>query len=595
MSWMREAGAGGEAAKAAAVASGVLADDSRELDKIRSLGMSPRQQWLSHLWSRFRTLQYESRQVEWDGAEAVSMVDRETMASASSIPPGFYASADSTPLRFRKPLAPYHLFRQIVERFSDLLFSEARHPRVTVPGDEAKEAFVQGVIDASRLWSVMAEARNYGGACGGVPIAFSFVDAKPVVEVLEPFYCFPEFKSRTTMELRRIEIRWMYSSEERNEKGKWETVHFWYRRIIDQKTDTVWDGVRIPKDKAGDPQEPDWSAPQNEPNVSEHGFGFCPVRWIQNTKVQGEPEGEYDCTGSLEMIDRMDHLLAQGLQGVDMNVDPTLMLEGVEDSEIPALKKGSYNAIKLPKGSAKYLEIAGSGPKTAMEWVQQLRAWVLEMSHCVLEDTDGAVQKTATEVVKRYASMHARAGKLREQYGQQGFLPLLEMIVKAARIKQAGRPAQPGEEGGIVRELLQLPPIIDKNEDGSTRLIQRALPEVESGCQLQAVWPAWFDPTPQDAQAATQAASGAMQGGLIDLDHAVEYVAPYYKVDDPATLVAALKKAKEDKELADRQSMMSGMLDPGMGVDPGAMDGGQEPAPGEPLAEGGEPDPGAGL
>ncbi len=609
---MREAGSG-QTALHAATASGVLTEDSRELEKIRALGMSPRQLWLNHLWSRFRAIQYEARTVEWDGAEAQGMVDREMMASASSIPSGFYASGDNTPLRFRKPSAPYHLFRVIVQKFSDLLFSEARNPRVTCPGDPAKEDFANGLIEAGRLWSVMAEARNYGGACGGVAVAFSFVDGKPVFEVLEPFYCFPKFKRRSTMEIEKIEVRWIYPVEERNDKGKWETVPYWYRRIIDATNDTVWDAVRAPKDKAGGTKEPDWDAPENEPVVSRHNFGLCPVRWIQNTKLQGgDPEGEFDCTGTLEMIEKMDHLLAEGLQGVDANCDPTLTLEGVEDSAIPELKKGSFNAIKLPKGTAKYLELVGGGPKTAMEWVQQLRSWVLEMCQCVLEDAGetgaGGEAVTATEIRKRYSSMHARAGKLREQYGQNGFLPLLEDMIKAARAVGVGQPpqptqlvedptdpnyGQPQQQPGLVVQRVTVPPKVVKQPDGTVQLQQRDLPPDDSGVLLQAVWPEWFDPTPQDAMAATQAASSALQGGVLDLDHAVRYVAPYYKVDDAAVLTEQLKTTKALADQQQQDALVAAMYGgaPGGGGSPGADPG---MGGGDPLGGGGAP-PDAGL
>ncbi len=578
MSWMREAGAGGQTAIAAATATGVLADDSRELERIRALGMSPRQLWLNHLWSRFRTCQYEARTVEWDGAEAVSPVEREMMATASAIPPGFYAAAESTPLRFRKPLAPYHLFRVVVQKFSDLLFAEAKNPQIRCRGDKVKEEFANGLAEASRLWSVFAEARNYGGACGSVAIGFSYVDSLPVLEVFEPFYCFPKFKSRARLDLEKIEIRWLYPVEERDDKGKWQTVPYWYRRIIDAQADTVWEAVRAPKDKHGSDVEPDWSAPENEPVVSRHGFGFCPVKWIQNTKVQGEPEGEHDCTGTLEMIDRMDHLLAQGLQGVDLNCDPTLLLENVEDSEIPPLKKGSFNAIKLPKGSASYLELAGSGPKTAMEWVQQLRSWVLEQSQCVLEDAaEAGDARTATEIRKRYASMHARAGKLREQYGQNGFLPLLEMMIRAARTMQKGQPAREGEPPGIVRRIVQVPPKVSAGPDGQPLLEARPLPEQDSGAMLEAVWPEWSDPTPQDAMTATTAASQAMVGGLIDLDTAVHYIAPFFKVEDPRALVEKLKAEKASQEDAQRDALVSGMY------------GWEPPTDGAPPEDGGQP------
>lgn len=570
------------ARQALGLAAGVLAGDERSLDQMRRLGMTERQQFLNHLWAIYSTVQYDSRAVAWDGSEAMDRVQREIVASQMVVPPGFYAMADSTPFQLRRPLAPYNLFRLVVSRFSGLLFSEKRHPRIICPGDAEKQEFVNGLVEASRLWAVMAEARNFGGACGSVGVCFGFVDGTPTVEVLDPRWTFPKFKSRAKLEVEKVEVRYIFQSEERDERGRWQKVDMWYRRVINDKVDAVWDGVRVDPD-----EEPNWAAIDH--TETHHGFGFCPAVWIQNTRVQDDVDGEYDCLGTLDLMVQLDRLLSRALSGIDANCDPTTVLENVGQLELNELRKGSGNAIKLPQGQAKYLEISGTGPKTALEAALHLRGWILEVCQCVLEDPDvAAAQKTATEVIRRFASMHERADKMREQYGQRGFLPLLEMMVKAARVLSNG---YVDTGAGLVRRTIKLPPKVTTNADGSTTITQRTLPAAESGCMLSVVWPPWLDPSPADAQAAVTAAGSALAQGMIDLDHAVRYIAPYFSVENVQALIDKLIQEKKAAERNMQDSLMAGM-----GFGPG---GPAQPPPGnegEVLApEGGSapPVPGA--
>src|SRR5574337_67053 len=276
----------------------------RIMEGIQRLGLSPRQLELNDLWSWYRCQHYDTRKVDWDGRERVVGIDREAIATAGFIPPGFYdAGGQNLPLKFRRPSSPYALAKVVVDRFTGLLFSERRHPQIRCEGDPDTEDYMTALADVGRLWPAMILARTYGGAMGSVAIGFQYVNGKPVFEVHDPRWCVPEFKDRLELKLESIEKRYQYPVEKRDEQGRWVEVPHWYRRTIDEKSDVLYEPVEVPDDGS----EPEWT----EQARVDHNLGFCPVVWVQNLPVQDSVDGDPDCLGIFDMIEAIDSLIGQ--------------------------------------------------------------------------------------------------------------------------------------------------------------------------------------------------------------------------------------------------------------------------------------------
>lgn len=519
--------------------------DQKAFDRIRNLGMSPRQMTLNRLWSYYCCSQYEARSVDWDGTRRPNdPVEKEAIATAGFIPPGFYDAGgqmNELPLKYRRPSTPYHLAKVIVDRFTGLLFSERRHPAFRVEGDPLTEDWVHALVESSRLWPSMYQARTYGGSMGSVVTGFQFVNGKPLVEVHDPRWVFPEFTDRHQLTLAKFEKKYMYPQEVRDpESGLWVTIWFWYRRIVDRDLDVVFAPVPV-----GNGDEPDW-IPER---VVDHRLGFCPAVWTQNIPVNDDIDGEPDFFGITDMLEQIDCLLSQANRGVIANCDPTLVM--TTDMELAGVRKGSNNAIKLEKGgSANYMEITGSGPKAAMDYAEQLRKYSLEVAQCVLEHPDVAAA-TATEIQLRYESMLAKADILREQYGERLVKPLVGMMIEAARA--LGEP-RPEEGGGLVRYSLSLPPKYDEGQK-----IERKL---GPGGLLTLMWPQYFEPTLQDAQSAATAAGMAKASGLLDDENAATFVAPFFRVDDVPGMLKRIDEEKAAQQAALESELLAQMPEP---------------------------------
>lgn len=511
----------------AAMGGGSIADQSDVMGRIRRLGMSPRQMELNHLWAVYRSEQYSTCSAEWDGSQKISRIDREAINSGAYIPPGFYDLGAMLPLRFRKPSAPYPLARVIVDRFTSLLFSEKRHPRVKVEDDDATDDYVQALLDASRFWPTWMQARGLGGAMGSVAVGFSILAGKPHLEVFDPRWATPTFVSRTGNELKRLEVLYQYPRETYDgETGVWREVPYWYRRMIDAERDIVYRSIPV-TDEA-----PVWSVE----NEVMHGLGEVPVVWCQNTPTQDDADGDSDIHGVLEMLHAIDQLLAQAQIGTIANADPTLVIS--TDANLPPdLAKGSRAPIQLPSsGKAQYLELQGIGAKAATELADMYRKRVLESCHCVLEDGGDGKERTATEVERSYAAMIARTDVLREQWSEIGIKPLLCKMLRAIRLVEQGRI---GEDGRVVRGVVSIAPHVDRNAEG--RIIGKRSREIGTGEVIELVWPSYFEPTITDADVAVKTAAAALAGQIVDQEAAVSYVAPFFHVADPKAMAERIR------------------------------------------------------
>lgn len=511
---------------------------SADVARYSRLGMTPRQQRLNALWAWYVGQQYETRSVDWDGGQHMSLIEQEQVAGAGLLPPSYYN--DTLPLKFRRPTAPYRLPTVIIDRFTSLLFSEQRHPRVTVTGDPDTEDYALAMAEVSRLWPQMIQARAYGGAMGSVAVSFKFVDGVPRIEVHDPRWCSPDFRDRETFKLRRLEKLYMFPKDVRTPNGGFRQEWFWYRRVIDEARDVVYAEVPV-----GDGlREIDWI----EAVVVEHGFGFCPAVWIQNLPDQDNLDGIPDCESILELVEAIDTLHAQANKGVAANCDPTLILK--TDAEIGgSLKKGSDNAIKMPvQGDARYLEMTGSGPKAAVELADKFRALALEVAQCVLDSND-SVTRTATEIERSYSAMLAKADIMREQYGQRGVLPLVRMMIAAARMIAEGEIVSP--DGARMRLVLPARFVDPDGPDGIKPPVRvdRVLGPAEVGV-MSLRWGPYFTPTVDETLKAVQAAVAAKAGGVVDEEHAAKFIAQYFAVENPMAMLTAMERKFVEQQAA---------------------------------------------
>ena len=495
-------------------------------------GITTRQRSLSLYWRTYRCETYDSRKYDWNGTQNIGKIEHDFIATSGSIPPGFYDAGRDVPLKFRKPVAPYYLGKVVVDRFTSMLFSHRRHPRVLCE-DPATEDWLSGFAESAGLWSQMIQARTYGGAMGSAAISYAFCDGEPRIEVHDPRWCTPSFVDSAARQVRVFEKLYQYLDNVHLSDGTTEERVYWYRRVIDAEYDTTWDRVPVI-----DGSPPDWDSARHTRIA--HGLGETPVVWIQNTTTDGSFDGDPDCYGILDMIEEIDALYSQGSRGTKANCDPTLILQS--DAAWDAIAKGSGNALQVEKGgTANYLEMTGAGVRTAMDLAEKLEEKSLTVARCVLDRNTGGPSRTASEVDHTYSAMLDQADIYREQYGRRGVQLLLQSVLRAARRLMTAR-IEKSEDGipSIVRTLIKLPK--KRVEDENTGVVTWHERQLGQGEQIALEWPPYYTPSESDAADRVKVAGTALQYGLIDQKHAIRYVASLFGVKNQVSLLASLQK-----------------------------------------------------
>lgn len=519
-------------------AGGMVAHDIQQA-RIARMGLSSRQIELNRYYSYYCTTQYDSRTVDWSGRKVLSPLEKETISRSTVLPMGFWDPTgmyDEMPLDMRLPRAPYHLARVVVNRFTGLLFSAKMHPQARIAGEPELQSWVEGLISASRLWIKMAHARTLGGAIGSVAMSFRFRNGKPLLSVHDSRWCTPEILDPETGEISALEIRYQYPREQRRPDGVMETVWYWYRRTIDAQQDIVYRAELV-----GDGDEPDWTPATGGP----HGFGECPAIWIRNTPTE-DVDGDPDCLGIFEAQEAIDRLISQADQGAVENADPTLGIFS-DDWKQDSVKKGSRNALKAEKGAAaQYVEMSGAGVEVALKVADVHRRNALEVVQCVLDSEISEGAMTATEVERRYSPMHERGDVFREQYGENGAKPLLGKIIRAFLALRRAPTLDP-QTGLAQMPRTVLPPQQRVGQPPVARDMPAGLVEFSDDL-IELSWPEWIKRGPTDAQAAAGAIASARSARVIDQQSAVEYVAPFFGIDDPA---AAQRRLETEGGAAD--------------------------------------------
>ena len=375
----------------------------------------------------FSGTQHTHKQANWTGQSRDPGVG---YLAERMKPQGFVSTNSATvPFSQRRPDAPNSLHRQIVTRFSDMLLGEMARPNLSVPADEATEAYIHAIFDASDSWATLQQARDIKGRLGSAALAVSITEGEPATEALNPINLWVmewEHKVRwvpkIVVEQKLISKQVQRDPDDEDSpptkawqsvdaKSPLETRKFWRTRVW---TDThVINYVDVDEDWAKD--EPDRPIPVEA--MTKHQAGRCPVIWMQNTRNLESPEGEEDGVGTYEVSDKLDTIRAFTCRSTIANTDPTLIVKDTPARlrKNPAMAKGHGHRISVDTaGDVKLLEASGDPVRTAIELAKILRHDILQTSCTVIMDPETmGTYKSAESIRLMMKPMEARCGRLR--------------------------------------------------------------------------------------------------------------------------------------------------------------------------------------
>jgi hypothetical protein len=528
-----------------------------------SRGVSTRYRRLDRLDAFYKCLEYEHHKTGWDGNPADQF---EAISPQAVVPFGFQQGDTSQSVKAKRPTAPMRLTPLVVDRFTGLLFSKDRTPKVEVEGDADADDFLKAVWKKARFWATCHQARTFGGSMGGVLLTvqlregrFSYTAHSPKF-VHDVVWADPDLKIPAGVLIQYLFVKEVEILDEKTgmPSGRMKPVPWLYRRIIDEEWDIIFKSQEVSGNEL----------PLLEPDMAlsyEHKLGRFPGAWVQNLPSDEELDGVPDCDGAYQLFETIDRQVAQSNKGLLQNQDPTLVIS--RDKRLvqmgAPLKKGSENAIDVGQGgSAQYLEIGAAGINAAREFVKDLRQAAMDKVQAVLVDPtqiSGAAQ-SAKAIEYIYGPMLEKAGRLRDQYG-----PAIEAVAEVT-LELARVWADPLQYTGNVRRAkFDVPPKVvevdldPENPDPEQGQIKQLVPrQPGSGGIVTLTWGPYFAETPQDIQTLVTIITSAYGGGLIDLETAVRKVAALLKVEDVDGLLRRVREEGEAKE-KQRQDQMGAM------------------------------------
>lgn len=532
-------------------------DDGRRLDAMTVLDL-PDTDWAEGLRRCrlfFSGQQHDHLYCDWDGLPREPgtpyMGERWFPGSKSNQngypPPGFVAS-NRAPYGLRKPNASYPLPKQVVRRFTEMLFGEKRRPRLRVRSDMATERFLHAIFAESETWDALQEARDKAGSCGASWLSIAIQNGEPIA------------RAHRAEDIVVLEWR---------DKARWEPAWAIEQKLI---TKTVVKDGKVVHGRFWQTKE--WTPThtrlyQDVPEKFDrekviplwkevpHGCDGCPLIWYQNTRNTDSPLGEPDCDGAWHLFDNVDRLQSQTVKGSIANVDPTLKVKKKRYPRRPTeIDIGSGNAIALGvEEDASYLEMQGMGVRVGWEGVHELRDEALQTVGCVIVDPTTAGKGQSGEALEKlWRSMEARIDRFRVP-AARSIQQLCEKWIAMAKHHGIGRKDLQGIEGAEkeVKGIL-LPPYVEQEDDPGSEETNEAKLETHTigkGRHVEVIWPPHHTPTPQQLSAmATGLSVAAGNKPMISQETASHHMAAALGQEDPGAeyrrLQAELEKDREE-------------------------------------------------
>lgn len=481
----------------------------------------------------------------------------------------------SVPLRGRKPRIVIPLYRKIVEQIDRFIWAGDRVPKALVQptkeeGDDddevgplldsdAAEVLTAFVLKLIKQGKLLPAAREYSKK------AMVTTSALVVVGVQAGYIncyvhggkdCTPVFRRDNPRELESVEIRYKFPKDVQH-GAMTKVAWFWYRRVISEQSDTVYEEVEVRPDG----KDPEWVV--DAERTVEHGLGFFPGRWIRtmptcDDAVDGNPVID---PAMHDALDAISYTVSQKQRAVEYGCDPQPYRVGVPEEQRTELQKSPGAVWDLPAVDGGgmpvgFLEATGAGAQRAGEHVKELQQLVREIVGVVDSSPEihaRNVSGVALELL--YAPLLALASDLRVDLGDDGFVGL---ICTALR---------------VVTVLVQ-----DQGKDVWIPGVRKAT-KILKAAQLGGVWldppitlewPRPFRESEQDRLSRVSYSVQAQQAGLITDATATRHVAGTFNIEDAAHESELVEK-QADKDLADVKTRylahMSGKASAALAVD----------------------------
>lgn len=402
--------------------------------------------------------------------------------------------SEYVPIRRRKPRVQFRLAKRMADEIAGKLFGEKVAPVWNVEDDPEATYFLKLVARAAQFKMHMKSAMQKMAVSGSVFVRFYFVMGKPVMEVYNSKWCYPEFDDAG--DLREITIRWIWTDTmDLDEAGR--PKEKWGQLYLSQTRDVLYDTPRV--ESGSDPSF-------QEVGSIEHGLGFVQGAWFRTTTEMGKPDGQSLIDPALSFFEEMDYSASQSSQAISYNQEPIPLVSGMDIEDIDTLIRSSARAWNLGReGDAKFLESNLSAVQVAIEMRDKIKQSIQDVTRILLMDPEklvGSAQSgKALEIL--HGPLLDLIYDLRESIEPAATQLLTRMSYVAYMLSQAGQSA------------IQSPP-------GWKPVTLEPL----------AAWPQVFPETIEDLQKRVMLGTAAANASVISRETVTRWLAQSFDIED---------------------------------------------------------------
>lgn len=388
------------------------------------------------------------------------------------------------------------------------------------------QKFSSGILNAAFLNQYMLDAARKALTIGRSIVVPKLIDGVFYFEVIN-------YKFVKNMEMHEripdkiVSFSEFYAFEAPDPKKPTETSVFWSRRDFTEKEEITYFPIKESEYK-GLPETWKWTKDKNK--SYEHNLGYCPAI------LMSSPNNRSILHGQIDNIRQLVYLTNNIYVGMRQNMDPQWVgLFGEEsvlnDANFSAKMKGGIWAFTGVK-DVKPLTSNFNGYDSARQLRKELKSDI--MKACRVEDIPVSNQQSRAALVTRMSPTLDAIGEYQVCFGDRGLMKICEMVMNMAI-----QVTQRGEE------------ILIRNDT--------IVPESDKFiCSL-----GWGQKTPiteDDIMKAITNSLTAYKGGLVDLEHAVNRIAPFFNVVDVEDMLRKIREKMDDVVGGEDARQMYGRL-----------------------------------
>ena len=503
---------------------------------------------------------------------------------------------EDLPLFERAPCIQYPIVARTIDSNADLCLGEGRWPFITSNPGEDDTAFderlgldeeesetldrgIKAIVEQARLRAVCSELLCEAQGSKTAVATCCVRDGRLYVESVKAKHCKPTFDEAHPGEVESLEIKYPYIDEWFNPVTKrWEARVLLYRRVIDETNDTTYEPV-IALENGADINDAVWKPKA----VIAHGFGFCPVIWYRfmpKTCDAGNIDGVAIHEQVKDEIDGLNYALSMRHRAALYAGDPQVVEIGVEDGDVTAPMGRQAQRIWQPGDQSSMAEWGGrdargqsgfsmqerkrgvgviwryANPQSKVEYLTlppealktlegdanalltMLREALCYVSVDPADAKLGIGELSGKALEWFHKKQTDRCTKIREDFGHNCLLPLVNMLLRIVYAKGADKTAPLYLAGldamlPILAKFEQAMAPATANDNAKTKKDEpesRWFPPY-----LKLVWGPYFAATAADAKSDMDMTIAGLGAKLLTMKVAVSKIAPHFPAIDDLT------------------------------------------------------------